>query len=138
MAGAEGKNQLGRSLIANGIYLYHHDQSEAALPPLKKGIDLLPPTDSDGSCGKLHLVALENGLACPCNGSDEVGKQGILLLARKFFDQSGLGTLIETVEFEDEGLAVRLARKPKGEEMQKLQIVHSVFVTQLSAASRSK
>ena len=75
MAGAEGKNQLGRSLIANGIYLYHHDQSEAALPPLKKGIDLLPPTDSDGSCGTLHLVALENGLACPCNGSDEVGKQ---------------------------------------------------------------
>ena len=57
---------------------------------------------------------------------------------RKFFDQSGLGTLIETVEFEDEVLAVRLARKPLDEEMQKLQIVHSVFITQLSAASHSK
>lgn len=130
-AGAEGQEQLGRSLIAKGIFLQHLGHPEQARPLLDEGTGLLPATHADAACGVLHQVALENGLNCSCNGGESLSQQSLSLLAQKFFEQSGLGDLLERVGFGDEGLEVHLKRAPAEEELERLQIAHSVFTNQL-------
>jgi len=133
-AGPEGQEHLGRSLIAKGIFLQHHDLAEQARPLLQEGIDLLPATNSDAGCAILHQVALENGMNCCCHGGEALGKQSISLLAKKFFEQNGLSDLLESVDYGDEGLQVKLRRAPAPQELERLQIAHSVFTSQISSS----
>lgn len=134
-AGSNGLELLGRTLIAKGIFLQHHEHREEAKPLLEEGIGLLPATHSDAACGVLHQVALENGLNCSCHGGEALEKQTLSLLAKKFFEQSGLSDLLESVDFGDDGLQIHLRRKPKPEELERLQIAHGVFTSQLKSAN---
>jgi hypothetical protein len=50
-AGVSGAELLGRTMIAKGIFLQHHDRAEEAKPLLADGIAALPATHSDAACG---------------------------------------------------------------------------------------
>ena len=127
--------KLGRSMIAKGVFLHHQEQSEEALKLLKQGTDILPATNSDAACGMMHLVALESGLPCCCHGGDEMTKESLTILAQKFFEQSGLGDVLDKVEFGEDGLNVSVSREPSQDELQRLQVAHSLFLNQLGGAS---
>ena len=130
-AGRNGEELLGRTLIAKGIVLQHHDQADEARPLLREGIDLLPATHEDASCGILHQVALENSLHCPCHGGDSLTREALSVLARRFFEGSGFADMLEHVSYGEDGLNVRLSREPSYEEITRLQIAHTVFVNQV-------
>ncbi|MBL7038964.1 MAG: tetratricopeptide repeat protein [Pirellulaceae bacterium] len=132
-AGAEGAELLGRTLVAKGIFLQHQDRPNEAKPLLEQGHSILPATHPDGACGVLHLVALENGMNCCCNGGEGLERESLSLLAKKFFEESGLGDVLESVGIgEDGGLQVHMSREPTADEMERLQVAHGVFMQQLS------
>jgi tetratricopeptide (TPR) repeat protein len=131
-SGASGQEILGRTLIAKGIFLQHQGRPQEAAPLLAKGIAALPATHSDAACGVIHQVALQHDLACGCDGEESMQEETAAVLIRKFMEQSGLGDLVHEVGFSEDGLKIGLARTPTDEELERLQIAHRVFSTQLS------
>jgi|GEM_PF-3728868 len=132
LAQQAGSEELtGRSMIAKGIFLQHRKQSDEALFLLKRGTELLPPTSADAACGIMHLVALENGLPCCRDTGEEMHKESFSILARKFFEHSGLGDLLDHVGVGDNGLEISLGREPTEAELERLQLTHSMFISQL-------
>ena len=80
----------------------------------------------------LHQVALAENLDCPCNGNEAIAKDALGQLAQRFFARSGLGDIIESVNYdggygEKAGLQMQLSRQPTEQEMRRLGIAHGVF-----------
>lgn len=112
--------ELGRGLIALGIFDQHDGDLEPAEVALREGITLLPPEDRDRLCGVSHLDAIETEGGCGCGDMGGVLARALEALIKPQLPDGLLEGL--TVQTTDAGptVDVQLAREADEDELRRL------------------
>ena len=116
----EAMEELGKSLIAQGIFLQHGGDAAAARPLLQEGVDTLPPDDADALAGRSHLDAIDGGLGCGCGDAERALAAALRALIAPDIPADLLADL--RIQMADDGprMDVQLAREPTDEELERL------------------
>lgn len=109
--GADLMPELGRALIALGIFDQHDGDLEPAEAALREGITLLPPDDADRLSGVSHLGALEAGGGCGCGDMSAAISEALVEMVRPHLPDGLLEDLTVTLTEEGPSVAVQLARE---------------------------
>ncbi len=106
--------ELGRSLVALGIFLQHGEEPEAE-GLLANAIEALPPAHPDAICARSHLTALRRGSDCGCGTEQDQAKAYTETIRALILPHAPEG-LIGELRWAD-GLQMELTREPSEEEL---------------------
>ena len=132
-------DELGRCVIARGIFLQHAQRPAEAQPLLEEGIRVLPPEHGDAICARDHLSALREGGKCGCGDTARGIGDALLEMVRA----SVPGDLVDGIRVElrgDEppGISVQLAREPTPDERVALDSAVSLAIATVRGGLRNR
>jgi tetratricopeptide (TPR) repeat protein len=132
--GADLLPELGRGLIALGIFLQHRDRLEDAQAALAEGTTLLPPDDRDWLTGRSHLTAIQNSDGCGCGDMDGALSDALLALVAPHVADDLLESLQVQMTSDGPSVSVELARDAENAELKRLNQAIRQGLAQLQSA----
>jgi tetratricopeptide (TPR) repeat protein len=127
----DGPDELGRALIAHGIFVQHGGELEQARRLLEEALALLPPSHADTLYARSHLTAIVEQRSCGCGDMSGAISQALEAMVK---DQLPEGLLAHiSLRIDENGkpdVRVELARQPDERELERLQqVVHRAVTT---------
>lgn len=125
--------ELGRGLIALGVFLRRRDRLEPARAALAEGTTLLPPDDRDWLTGRSHLIALETGDAGG-DPMDQALSEALRTLVSPHVAPDLLDALTVRMTADGPAVSVELTRDADDTELERLNRAIRHAMIQLKAA----
>lgn len=123
--------ELGRGLVALGIFDQHGGDLAAAEATLSEAITLLPPDDQDRLCGVSHLDAIREDGRCGCGRIDQAFSDALRALIEPHLPEGLLERLTVTLGDDEPQVAVELSRGVSKDEAETLNALIQSGLAQL-------